>query len=57
MRATLRQNAERAQQFLNDLPGMSCQPGTGGIYLYPRLNLPSEFIEHAEVGDLFPVYF
>uniref|UniRef100_A0A3Q1HHZ2 alanine transaminase n=1 Tax=Anabas testudineus TaxID=64144 RepID=A0A3Q1HHZ2_ANATE len=26
IRATLSQNAERACQFLNDLPGMSCQP-------------------------------
>lgn len=48
-RATLLQNAQRAQEFLNDLPGMSCQPAMGGIYLYPRLHLPSEIIEQAKV--------
>ncbi|XP_026200602.1 alanine aminotransferase 2-like isoform X1 [Anabas testudineus] len=52
IRATLSQNAERACQFLNDLPGMSCQPAMGGIYLYPHLDLPSEFIENAEVLEL-----
>ncbi|XP_026200605.1 alanine aminotransferase 2-like isoform X4 [Anabas testudineus] len=49
---TYTQNAERACQFLNDLPGMSCQPAMGGIYLYPHLDLPSEFIENAEVLEL-----
>ncbi len=47
--ATLSQNAQRAQEFLNDLPGMSCHPAMGGIYLYPRLHLPSEIIEQAKV--------
>uniref|UniRef100_A0A3Q1F5R4 alanine transaminase n=1 Tax=Acanthochromis polyacanthus TaxID=80966 RepID=A0A3Q1F5R4_9TELE len=40
---TLSQNAQRAVELLNDLPGMSCQPAMGGIYLYPCLHLPSEF--------------
>ncbi|XP_034531275.1 alanine aminotransferase 2-like isoform X3 [Notolabrus celidotus] len=47
-RATLSRNAQRAQEFLDDLPGMSCQQVMGGIYLYPRLHLPSEIIEQAE---------
>ncbi|KAF1385312.1 hypothetical protein PFLUV_G00106430 [Perca fluviatilis] len=46
--ATLSQNAQRVQEFLNDLPGMSCQPAMGGIYLYPCLHLPSEIIEKAK---------
>lgn len=50
IQATLSQNAQRAHEFLNDLPGMSSQPAKGGIYLYPRLHLPSEIIEKAKVG-------
>ncbi|KAF3835494.1 hypothetical protein F7725_028052 [Dissostichus mawsoni] len=48
IQATLSQNAQRAHEFLNDLPGMSSQPAKGGIYLYPRLHLPSEIIEKAK---------
>ncbi|KAM6938142.1 alanine aminotransferase 2-like [Lycodopsis pacificus] len=51
-RATLSQNAQRAQEFLNELPGMSCQPAMGGIYLYPRLHLPSEIIEKAKILEV-----
>ncbi|XP_045905907.1 alanine aminotransferase 2-like [Micropterus dolomieu] len=51
-RVTLSQNAQRAQEFLNDLPGMSCQPVMGGIYLYPRLHPPSEIIEQAEILEV-----
>ncbi|XP_054458801.1 alanine aminotransferase 2-like [Anoplopoma fimbria] len=50
--ATLSQNAQRAQEFLNGLPGMSCQPAMGGIYLYPRLRLPSEIIEKAKILEV-----
>ena len=52
-RATLSQNAKRAQEFLNGLPGMSCQPVMGGIYLYPRLRLLSEITEQAKVGKYY----
>ncbi|XP_069579214.1 alanine aminotransferase 2-like, partial [Brachyistius frenatus] len=48
-RATLSQNAQRAQQLLDRLPGMSCQPATAGIFIYPRLYLPSEIREQAEL--------
>ncbi|KAI4829025.1 hypothetical protein KUCAC02_023089 [Chaenocephalus aceratus] len=48
IQATLSQNAQRAHEFLNDLPGMSSQPAKGGIYLYQRLHLPSEIIEKAK---------
>uniref|UniRef100_A0A8C9XYP0 alanine transaminase n=1 Tax=Sander lucioperca TaxID=283035 RepID=A0A8C9XYP0_SANLU len=50
--ATLSQNAQRVQEFLKDLPGMSCQPAMGGIYLYPCLHLPSEIIEKAKVRNV-----
>ncbi|XP_042272176.1 alanine aminotransferase 2-like isoform X2 [Thunnus maccoyii] len=51
-RATLSQNAKRAQEFLNGLPGVSCQPVMGGIYLYPRLRLLSEITEQAKVLEV-----
>ncbi|XP_059192074.1 alanine aminotransferase 2-like isoform X2 [Centropristis striata] len=47
-RSTMSQNAQRAQEILNDLPGVSCEPAMGGIYHYPRLQLPSEFIAKAK---------
>ncbi|XP_042339816.1 alanine aminotransferase 2-like [Plectropomus leopardus] len=46
---TLSQNAQRACEFLNNLPGMNCQSATGGVFLYPRLHLPPQFIEEAEM--------
>ncbi|XP_044218481.1 alanine aminotransferase 2-like isoform X2 [Thunnus albacares] len=45
---TVAQNAQRACEVLNDLPGMSCQPATGGIFLYPRLHVPPLMIEEAK---------
>ncbi|XP_053179034.1 alanine aminotransferase 1-like [Scomber japonicus] len=52
IRTTLSQNAQRAQQFFNSLPEMSCQSVMGGIYLYPRLSLPSEITEQAKVLEV-----
>ncbi|XP_054909693.1 alanine aminotransferase 2-like [Poeciliopsis prolifica] len=46
---TLSQNAGRACKLLNALPGMSCQPAMGGVFLYPRLHLPAEIIEEAKL--------
>ncbi|XP_059192075.1 alanine aminotransferase 2-like [Centropristis striata] len=46
---TLSQNAQRACEFLNDLPGMDCRPGMGGVFLYPRLNLPPQMVEEAQM--------
>ncbi|KAM4547896.1 alanine aminotransferase 2 [Odontesthes bonariensis] len=48
-RTTLFHNAQRALELLNNLPGMSCQPAMGGIYLYPRLDLTAEIREQAEI--------
>lgn len=46
---TVSQNAQRVYEFLNDIPGMRCQPAMGGIFLYPCLLLPDEIIQEAEV--------
>uniref|UniRef100_A0A3Q2C6G9 alanine transaminase n=1 Tax=Cyprinodon variegatus TaxID=28743 RepID=A0A3Q2C6G9_CYPVA len=43
------QNARRGCEFLNNIAGMSCQPVMGGVFLYPSLQLPVEFIQQAEV--------
>ncbi|XP_070688408.1 alanine aminotransferase 2-like [Pempheris klunzingeri] len=48
-RTTLSQNAQRACEFLNNLPGMKCQPAMAGVFLYPRLHLPPQMIEEATV--------
>uniref|UniRef100_A0A3P8UPX0 alanine transaminase n=1 Tax=Cynoglossus semilaevis TaxID=244447 RepID=A0A3P8UPX0_CYNSE len=40
----------RVVQALNVLPGMSCQPSMGGVYLYPSLRLPPDFMKYAEVS-------
>ncbi|XP_035504511.2 alanine aminotransferase 1 [Scophthalmus maximus] len=53
-RATLSQNAQRAWHFLNALPGMSCQPAMGGIFLYPSLRLPAAITEQAEALGVEP---
>uniref|UniRef100_A0A4W6F9X7 alanine transaminase n=1 Tax=Lates calcarifer TaxID=8187 RepID=A0A4W6F9X7_LATCA len=42
---TLSQNAQRACDFLNGLPGIKCQPAMAGVFLYPRLHLPPQMIE------------
>ncbi|XP_052317729.1 alanine aminotransferase 2-like [Oncorhynchus keta] len=51
-RITLAQNAQRAWEFLIGLPGVSCQPVTGGIFIYPRLSLPPEAVEQARSDAL-----
>ncbi|XP_040896583.1 alanine aminotransferase 2-like [Toxotes jaculatrix] len=46
---TLAQNAQRAYEFLNGLPGINCQPAMAGVFLYPRLHLPLQMIEEAKM--------
>ncbi|XP_060934096.1 alanine aminotransferase 1-like [Limanda limanda] len=53
-RATLSQNAQRAWQTLNGLPGVSCQPAMGGAYLYPSVRLPAGIQEQAEMLGVEP---
>ncbi|XP_013855877.1 alanine aminotransferase 2 [Austrofundulus limnaeus] len=49
---TLTQNARRACEFLNGLPGVSCQPAVAGLFLYPRLSLPAQIVEEAEASGV-----
>ncbi|XP_041791153.1 alanine aminotransferase 2-like [Chelmon rostratus] len=48
IQTTLAKNAQRACEFLNDLPGMSCPPTMAGVFLYARLHLPPQMIEEAK---------
>ncbi|KAJ0065450.1 hypothetical protein NL108_010738 [Boleophthalmus pectinirostris] len=47
-------NAQRGYVALNSLKGVSCQPVMGGIFLYPRLELPAQLIEEAKMLGLPP---
>ncbi|XP_064189984.1 alanine aminotransferase 2-like [Anguilla rostrata] len=40
-------NVRRAREVLDSLPGVSCQTGAGGHYLFPRLHLPTAAVEQA----------
>ncbi|KAM8889812.1 alanine aminotransferase 1-like isoform 1-T1 [Synchiropus picturatus] len=48
VRTAISDNANRALEFLNGLPGVSCQPVSAGIFLYPRLRLPPETWDQVE---------
>lgn len=43
----LDRSAYMCERF-NKLPGMSCQPAAGAMYLFPRLDLPEKAIKEAE---------
>ncbi|XP_061096376.1 alanine aminotransferase 2-like isoform X2 [Conger conger] len=47
-RETLMGNVRRVQEVLDALPGVSCVPGLGGHYTFPRLHLPRAALEQAE---------
>lgn len=36
-----------AEKF-NSLPGMSCQPADGAMYLFPKIDIPQKAIDEAE---------
>lgn len=52
IQATLCQNARRGREVLNSLKGVNCRPTMGGIFLYPRLDLPAQMIEEAKMLGL-----
>ncbi|CAL8309429.1 unnamed protein product [Lota lota] len=49
---TLTENALRAQDFLDSLPGMSCQPAVGGVYVYPCVEIPAGVLERAKAAGV-----
>ncbi|XP_033820770.1 alanine aminotransferase 2-like [Periophthalmus magnuspinnatus] len=54
IQTTLSHNAQRGYEVLNSLKDVSCQPAMGGIFLYPRLELPAQLIEEAKTLGLPP---
>jgi len=36
-----------AEKF-NTLPGMSCQPADGAMYLFPKIDMPQKAVEEAK---------
>nr|XP_055057144.1 alanine aminotransferase 2 isoform X2 [Misgurnus anguillicaudatus] len=47
-RNTIRNNIHRTQKFLDELPGISCQPLKGGFFVFARLHVPPKAIEWAK---------
>ncbi|XP_072295486.1 alanine aminotransferase 2-like isoform X2 [Eucyclogobius newberryi] len=52
--SNLSHNAQRGYEVMNTLKGVSCQPAMGGIFLFPRLDLPARFLEEAKTLGLQP---
>ncbi|KAG5841992.1 alanine aminotransferase 2-like isoform X1 [Anguilla anguilla] len=52
IRETLAWNIRLAQDVLGGLPGVTCQPVMGGIFVFPRLHLPSRAVEQAKVAGM-----
>ncbi|KAG9274633.1 alanine aminotransferase 2-like isoform X1 [Astyanax mexicanus] len=52
--SAIKNNAQRIMDVVSGLPGMTCQPINGGIFMFLRLHLSKAAIEHAEEKDLEP---
>ncbi len=50
----LAKRAKIMQERLNKLPGMSCQPALGALYLYPKIELLPKQIEEAKQAGKAP---
>ncbi|KAM9832127.1 alanine aminotransferase 2-like [Neosynchiropus ocellatus] len=51
---TLAENSRRACELINNIPGISCQSAEGGIFLFPRVQLPVSWIDQAEICGVQP---
>ncbi|KAG7263094.1 LOW QUALITY PROTEIN: hypothetical protein CRUP_000696 [Coryphaenoides rupestris] len=51
---TLAENARRARDFLDSLPGLSCQPAVGGAYVYPSVDIPAGLLQRAQAAGVQP---
>jgi alanine transaminase len=38
----------------NTLPGLSCQPAEGAMYLFPRIDMPNKAIDEAKRNEQEP---
>ena len=46
-----------SRQVLNELPGISCNPAEGAMYLFPQLQLPARAVAAAEAAKTAPDEF
>ena len=46
-----------SRQVLNELPGISCNPAEGAMYLFPQLQLPPRAVAAAEAAKTAPDEF
>ncbi|XP_010883600.2 alanine aminotransferase 1-like [Esox lucius] len=54
IKAMLVHNMSRVLEVLNNIPGISCQPITGGAFILPRLHLPQGAVRKAEELGMQP---
>ncbi|KAL3310547.1 glycerol-3-phosphate O-acyltransferase 2 [Cichlidogyrus casuarinus] len=50
----LANKAKLTSETLNSLPGISCNPVTGAMYAFPRINLPEKAIQAAKSQGMEP---
>ena len=53
----LKPRATRIAKALNELPGVSCNPAEGAMYLFPSLELPAKAVAAAETKGMSPDEF
>lgn len=41
-------------EFLNEIPGISCQPLEGAMYAFPKIELPARYVEEARAKGVEP---
>jgi alanine transaminase len=51
---SLKRRAKTVAEGLNSIPGFSCQPAQGALYLFPKIELPQAAIKAAEAKGQSP---
>jgi aspartate/methionine/tyrosine aminotransferase len=51
---SLKRRAKTVAKGLNSIPGFSCQPAQGALYLFPKIELPQAAIKAAEAKGQSP---
>lgn len=44
---SLKRRSEKVHRMLKELPGVTCNPAQGAMYLFPKLTLPKKAVEEA----------
>ena len=51
---SLKRKATLLHTALNSCKGISCNEAMGSLYLFPKIELPSQFIQECEEKNLYP---